>query len=65
MQSYILEGRAGHVVLMGCVSVTISYSSRSLTTGKVEYDIKENSFIENLAGLQYEMQTNVKDNTTQ
>ncbi len=67
MQINILEGRAAYVVLMGCVSVTISYSSRCLTTGTVEYDINDNSFIENLAALQYvstEMQTNVKANTT-
>ncbi len=67
MQINILEGRAAYVVLMGCVSVIISYSSRCLTTGTVEYDINDNRFIENLAALQYvstEMQTNVKANTT-
>ncbi len=36
------------IVLMGHVSVTISYSSRCLTTETVKY-INENSFIENLA----------------
>ncbi len=35
MQINILEGRAGYVVLMGRVSVTISYSFRCLTTETV------------------------------
>ncbi len=50
MQNNILEVRAGYVtlVLMGRVSVTISYSFRCLTTETVKY-INENSFIENLA----------------
>ncbi len=48
MQINVLEGRAGYVVVMGHVSVTISYSSRFLTTETVKYII-ENSFIENLA----------------
>ncbi len=52
MQINILEGRAG--VLMGRVSVTISYSSRCLTTETVKY-INENSFIENLAASKYSM----------
>ncbi len=41
-------------VLMGRVSVTISYSSRCLTTETVKY-INENSFIENLAASKYSM----------
>ncbi len=44
MQINILEGRAGYVVSMGRVSVTISYSFRCLTTETVKY-INENSFI--------------------
>ncbi len=48
MQINILEGRAGYVVLMGRVSVTISYASCCLTTETDKY-INENSFIENLA----------------
>ncbi len=48
VQINILEGRAGYVVLMGRVSVTISYSFRCLTTETVKYT-NENSFIENLA----------------
>ncbi len=63
MQANFLEGRAGYVLLKGCVSVIISYSSRWLTTETVKY-IKENSFIENLAALKNskitERQTNVK-----
>ncbi len=39
----ILEGRAGYVVLMDRVSVTISYLSRCLTTETVKH-ISENSF---------------------
>ncbi len=52
MQINILEGRAG--VLMGRVSVTISYSFRCLTIETVKY-INENSFIENLAASKYSM----------
>ncbi len=48
MQINILEERAGHVVLMGRVSVTISYSFCCLTTETEKY-INENGFIENLA----------------
>ncbi len=48
VQINILEGRAGYVVLMGRVSVTISYSFRCPTTETVKYT-NENSFIENLA----------------
>ncbi len=51
----ILEGRASYVFLMGCISVTISYSSHCLTTETVKY-INENSFIENLAESKYSMQ---------
>ncbi len=51
VQINILEGRA-YVVLMGRVSVTISYSFRCLTTETVKY-INENSFIENLAASKY------------
>ncbi len=40
--------RDGCVVIMGRVSVPISYSFRCLTTKTVKY-INENSFIENLA----------------
>ncbi len=47
MQINILEGRAGYV-LMGRVSVTISYSFHCLTTETETYT-NENSFIENLA----------------
>ncbi len=43
MQINILEGRAGYV-LMGRVSVTISYSFHCLTTETVKYT-NENSFI--------------------
>ncbi len=50
MQINILEGRAGYV-LMGRVSVTISYSFRCLTTETVKYT----SFIENLAASKYSM----------
>ncbi len=49
-QINILEGRAGYV-LMGRVSVTISYSFRCLTTETVKYT----SFIENLASSKYSM----------
>ncbi len=49
----ILEGRAGYV-LMGRVSVTISYSFRCLTTETVKYT-NENSFIENLASSKFSM----------
>ncbi len=51
VQINILEGRAGYVVLMGPVSVTISYSFRCLTTETVKYT----SFIENLASSKYSM----------
>ncbi len=51
VQMNILEGRAGYVVLMGRVSVTISYSFRCLTTETVKYT----SFIENLASSKYSM----------
>ncbi len=54
MQIKIFEGRAGYVVLMGRVSITISFSSRCLTTETEKY-INENSFIENLATLKYSM----------
>ncbi len=54
MQINILEARADYVVLMGHVSVTISYSSRCLTTETVKY-INENCFIENLAASKYSM----------
>ncbi len=37
VQINILEGRSGYVVLMGRVSVTISYSFRCLTTETVKY----------------------------
>ncbi len=54
VQIYILEERAGSVVSMGCVSVTISYSFRCLTTETVKY-INENTFIENVAESKYSM----------
>ncbi len=53
VQINILEGRAGYV-LMGRVSVTISYSFRCLTTETVKYT-NENSFIENIASSKYSM----------
>ncbi len=53
VQINILEGIAGYV-LMGHVSVTISYSFRCLTTETVKYT-NENSFIENLAASKYSM----------
>ncbi len=53
VQINILEGRAGYV-LMGRVSVTISYSFRCLTTETVKYT-NENSFIENLVSSKYSM----------
>ncbi len=53
VQINILERRAGYV-LMGRVSVTISYSFRCLTTETVKYT-NENSFIENLASSKYSM----------
>ncbi len=59
MQINILEGRAGYVVLMGRVSVTISYSSHCLTTETVKYT-NENSFIENIAASKYSMSSQVK-----
>ncbi len=48
MQINILERRAGDVVLISHVSVTISYSFCCLTTETIKY-INENSFNENLA----------------
>ncbi len=54
MQINILEMRAGYVILMGHVSVTISYASRCLTTETVKH-INENYFIENLAASKYSM----------
>ncbi len=54
LQMNILEWRAGYVVLMGHVSITISYSFRCLTTETVKYT-NENSFIENLASSKYSM----------
>ncbi len=54
VQINILEVRAGYVVLMDRVSVTISYSFRCLTTETVKY-INENGFIENLAASKYSM----------
>ncbi len=53
LQINILEVRAGYV-LMGRVSMTISYSFRCLTTERVKY-ANENSFIENLAASKYSM----------
>ncbi len=53
VQINILKGRAGYV-LMGRVSVTISYSFCCLTTEIVKYT-NENSFIENLASSKYSM----------
>ncbi len=52
VQINILEGRAFYVVLMGRVSITISYSFCCLTTETVKY-INENGFIENLAESKY------------
>ncbi len=54
MQINILEGRAGYAVIMGRVSVTISYSFCCLTTETEKY-INENSFIENLVASKYSM----------
>ncbi len=54
VQINILEGRAGYVVLIGRVSVTISYSFCCLTTETVKYT-NENGFIENLAASKYSM----------
>ncbi len=54
VQINILEGGACYVVLMGHISITISYSSRCLTTETEKYTI-ENSFIENLAASKYSM----------
>ncbi len=54
MQINILEGRAGYVVSMGHISVTISYSFHCLTTETVNYT-NENSFIGNLAASKYSM----------
>ncbi len=56
MQINILERRAGYVVLMSHVSVTISNSSYCLTTETEKYT-NENSFIENLAASKYCMWT--------
>ncbi len=53
VQINILEGRAGYVVLMVPVSVTISYSSHCLTTETVKY-INEYNF-ENSAASKYSM----------
>ncbi len=53
MQINILEGRAGYVVLMGRISITILYSFCCLTTETVKY-ISENS-LENLAASKYSM----------
>ncbi len=41
VQINILERRAGYAVLLGRVSVTISYSSRCLTTETVKYQLKQ------------------------
>ncbi len=54
VQINILEVIAGYVVLMGLVSISISYSSHCLTTATVKY-INKNSFIENLAESKYTM----------
>ncbi len=54
VQIKILERKASYVVLMGPISVTISYSSRCLTTETVKY-INENSFIDNLAASKNSM----------
>ncbi len=55
VQINILEGSwLCRLVLMGRVSVTISYSFCCLTTETVKY-INENSFIDNLAASQYSM----------
>ncbi len=54
VQINILERRASYVVLMGRVSISISYSSRCLTTETVKY-INENRFIENQAASKYSM----------
>ncbi len=45
MQINILETRAGYIVLMGHISVTISYASRCLTTETVKYINEEFSCI--------------------
>ncbi len=54
VQINILEGRAGYVVLMGRVSITVSYSFRCLTTETEKYTNK-NCLIENLAASKYSM----------
>ncbi len=54
VQINILKGRAGYVVLMGRISITISYSFRCLTTETVKY-INENCFIDNSAASKYSM----------
>ncbi len=56
MQINVLELRAGYVVFMGRVSVTISYSSHCLTLETKKYT-NENSFIENLASSIYSVGT--------
>ncbi len=48
VQIDILEVRAGYLILMGYVSVTISCSFRCLTTETVKYT-NANCFIENLS----------------
>ncbi len=54
VQINILEGRAGYVaLLMGRVSVTISYSFRCLTTETVKYI--NDKYFENLAASKYSM----------
>ncbi len=45
---------SSYVVLMGCVSITLSYSFHCLTTETIKY-INENGFIENLAASKYSM----------
>ncbi len=48
------KGELSYTVLMGRVSITISYSFHCLTTETVKY-INEKSFIENLAASKYSM----------
>ncbi len=54
LQINILERRDFYAILMGRISITISYLSRCLTT-ETEKNINENSFIEDLAAskIQY------------
>ncbi len=62
VQINILEGRAGYVVLMGRVSVTISYSSRCLTTETVKYTNEKFYWEFSFIKIQYvgtERETNV------